>query len=189
MQNFIRLFASFIPWSVLGWIMKNNIQMEYKIITWIFLSVIMIVINLRYLNAGDPVSTSNIFSFIFIFINHFTLKVNLLITHPATVCYCVMAASALLSVILKKPFTIHYAGVSIPQEKRNHPTFMKINNIITTMWLFIFAVNALVNYFFNYTFEVRLVSLGIIVIGIVTSIYIPNIMRRHYRKLSDKSFI
>lgn len=184
MQSFIRLFASFIPWTIFAWIMKTDIQLGNKIFIWLVLLTFMLWVNHRFLKVGDPIALSNIGTFIFIFINFFTFHIEFPMRHPATVCYGLMASSALLSILFEKPFTINYVGNDIPDEKKKHPVFIHINQVITFVWVSVFSVNATINFFFGYTVEVRVFSFFVIIIGIVASDYIPKIMRKYYRKQS-----
>lgn len=184
MQSFIRLFASFIPWSVLSWVMKTGLLVEYKVAVWLVLVLFMLGINFRLLTAGDPVAFSNIGAFIFIFINFFTLKIRFLMIHPAAVCYGVMATAVFLSVLLQRPFTINYVGVSVPEEKKRHPVFRQINYVISLVWGGVFIVNATVNYFYHYSVATRIFSLCVVISGILASGYITGAMRRYYRRKS-----
>ncbi|MCS3429893.1 hypothetical protein [Klebsiella sp. BIGb0407] len=184
MQNFIRLFASFVPWSVLAWVMKTHIELEYKTIIWLALVTFMVCLNFRFLKLGDPVAFSNIGCFIFIFINYFTFHLDFPMQHPATLCYGLLLSAALVSVALKRPFTINYVGDNIPEEKKKHPVFISINQIITIVWFLVFIVNAVINYFFVYTIEIRMLSFLVIVIGMLASSYLPGVMRKYYRNKS-----
>ena len=134
MLNYIRLFASFMPWSILAWVMKTNIELEYKTIIWLLLITFMVCLNFRFLKVGDPVAYSNIGCFIFIFINYFTFRLEFPMQYPATLCYGLLSSAALTSIVLKKPFTINYVGSNIPEEKKKYLVFIFINQIVTIVY-------------------------------------------------------
>lgn len=164
--------------------MKTHCELEYKTIIWFILVAVKACLNLRFLKVGDPIAFSNIGCFIFIFINYFTFRLMFPMQHPATLCYGILLSSALASVALKRPFTINYVGSHIPEEKKKHPVFISINQIITVVWSVVFTVNATINYFFVYTIGIRMLSFLVIVIGILTSHYLPGMMRKYYRNQS-----
>ncbi len=70
---------------------------------------------------------------------------------------------ALLTVIIRKPFTITYAKVTVSSDKWKHPTFIKINMIISLVWAIIFLseyVLKILNVPYYTTFNILLVVIG-----------------------------
>lgn len=52
-----------------------------------------------------------------------------------------LAAITLVSIIIRKPFTMQYARESVPKEYWDTPQFLRANLVITWVWLAAFAVN------------------------------------------------
>lgn len=55
----------------------------------------------------------------------------------------VIFAIALLSILIRMPFTIQYARESVPREQWHAPLFLHINYVITWAWVIAFAAMAL----------------------------------------------
>lgn len=58
----------------------------------------------------------------------------------------VIFAIALLSILIRMPFTIQYARESTPREYWDSPVFLRINYVITWAWVAAFAVMAISGY-------------------------------------------
>ena len=44
---------------------------------------------------------------------------------------------------MRQPFTLQYAKEQVPQEVWKHPSFMKINNLLTAVWAVAFGLMVL----------------------------------------------
>jgi hypothetical protein len=53
-----------------------------------------------------------------------------------------LAIIVLISLLIRRPFTLQYARETVPQEFWNHPIFIRTNNIISAAWLLCFIVSA-----------------------------------------------
>ncbi|MFW6151119.1 MAG: FAD-dependent oxidoreductase [Chloroflexota bacterium] len=62
--------------------------------------------------------------------------------------FSVLSLMAATSLAMKKPFTLQAARRDYPRQYWGHPLFVTVNNIITTVWLGIFLVSALLHWFF-----------------------------------------
>src|SRR3990167_162367 len=69
-------------------------------------------------------------------------------TNTWLISNCVLAAIALGSALIKKPFTMQYAKLEVAEQYWNGPLFKQINYTLTIMWGIIFLLTALVNYFY-----------------------------------------
>ena len=49
----------------------------------------------------------------------------------------------LASMAMRQPFTLQYAKEQVPQEVWKHPSFMKINNLLTAVWAVAFGLMVL----------------------------------------------
>ncbi|MGI8904643.1 MAG: hypothetical protein ACR2IP_13565 [Solirubrobacteraceae bacterium] len=57
-----------------------------------------------------------------------------------------IATVALLSILLRTPFTIQYARESVPREHWKSPRFIHINCVLAWTWTAAFAITAIVGY-------------------------------------------
>ncbi len=90
----------------------------------------------------------------------------------------VVVIAALLSVVLKKPFTIIYAKSSISSDKWNHPIFIKINNIISLAWVSIFLIEYLLK-LINVPYYV-IINIILIIVGLKFSQKFPDYYRNKH---------
>lgn len=124
---------------------------------------------------------NNILTVIILLVNYFIGWSTLLLKYPTVFCYLSLALVSLISLLMKKPFTIFYAGASVSDEERKHILFYLINKYITWGWVIIFFANCLLNAFFAWVPQLWLATMGLICVGILFSKYFPNIMRYFYR--------
>lgn len=74
------------------------------------------------------------------------------------------AAIAWGSILLQQPFTLQYAKEEVSEQYWTHPTFLRINNILTAAWGMIFVFNFLVN-----IFKVKLANIGLPLSSVLTN--------------------
>jgi hypothetical protein len=53
-----------------------------------------------------------------------------------------LALIVLVSLVIRRPFTLQYAKEQVPQQFWNHPIFLRTNDLITAAWLGAFLVAA-----------------------------------------------
>ncbi|WP_210523984.1 hypothetical protein [Pantoea ananatis] len=182
MNSLFKVILSFIPWSVYSWVMNTSLSFRDKFALWCLLLIFIVTINRHLLLQGEAITLSNLLSFIFIFVNYQFDLIPILTRYPASLCYLLLAIVAAGSLILKKPFTIKFAGDSLPEEKKRHKIFYLINRNITFIWLGVFMINCALNFYYSWSLTLRLVCLSLIVLALLASHYFPEIMRDHYRK-------
>lgn len=105
-------------------------------------------------------------------------------TYTSAVSYFAFALTGLLSLVLKKPFTIQYAKNSVSKEKWEHPVFIRINFILTTFWSGLFLINFILNCLPHWQEKqeiYRLISYFLTTIGIIFTIEYPKWYRERYR--------
>lgn len=54
-----------------------------------------------------------------------------------------LAATAVASLAVRKPFTLSMARTQVPEKFWNHPAFIRVNMVITSAWAAAFAVSAI----------------------------------------------
>ncbi|WP_245407036.1 hypothetical protein [Bartonella tribocorum] len=71
---------------------------------------------------------TNILTVIVLFVNYFAGWSTLLLNYPTFFCYLSLALVSLISLLVKKPFTIFYASAGVSEEKRKHILFYLIKH-------------------------------------------------------------
>ncbi|WP_273754848.1 hypothetical protein [Bartonella sp. MM73XJBT.G] len=123
---------------------------------------------------------TNILTIIVLFVNYFAGWSTLLLNYPTVFCDLSLALVSLMSLLVKKPFTIFYAPAGVSEEKRKHILFYLINKYIT-WWVIIFFANGLLVAFFAWPPKLWWGTMGLICAGMLFSKYLPNIMQYFYR--------
>lgn len=176
------IIISFIPWSIYSWVIHENVlsTIESFIILGIIVLLILLI-NRKIIMQGEPIVITNLIAVFILFVNYFYEYSNMLLEYPTSFCYLSLALVSFLSLVVKKPFTMHYARDGVSEEKRKHILFYTVNKYISLAWALIFTINGFINIFFKWTPELRLVTIAFICIGIFLSKYVPNIVRNHNR--------
>ncbi|WP_375619697.1 MULTISPECIES: hypothetical protein [unclassified Bartonella] len=176
------IIISFIPWSIYSWVINGNVLtlVERSLILTVLL-LFIIALNIKIIRQGEPVMITNILTFIVLFVNYFAGWSTLLLNYPTVFCYLSLALVSLMSLLVKKPFTIFYAPAGVSEEKRKHILFYLINKYITWIWVIIFFANGLLGAFFTCSPQLWLVTMSLICVGILFSKYLPNIIQYFYR--------
>jgi len=151
---------------------------------FIILSLIVLailVINRKIIKEGEPVVITNLVTVFILFVNYFGEYSQLLNEYSTSFCYICLAFVSFVSLVIKKPFTIYYAKVGVSEEKQKHILFYMINKYITLAWVIIFTINGVLNLLFEWSAELRMVTIGFICVGVYLSKYLPRFIRNHYR--------
>ncbi|WP_208440708.1 hypothetical protein [Bartonella raoultii] len=176
------IIISFIPLSIYSLVINENVLTQVErslILTMILLSII--AANIKIVWQGEPVMITNILTVIVLFVNYFAGWSTLLLNYPTVFCYLSLSLVSLMSLLVKKPFTIFYASAGVSEEKRKHILFYLINKYITWIWVIIFFANSLLGAFFAWTPKIWWGTTGLICAGILFSKYLPNIILYFYR--------
>ena len=182
MNRLFKVVLSFIPWSIYSWVMQTSLSFSDKMSIWFLLLIFIVTVNRHLLLKGEAITLANLFSFVFIFVNYQFDWIPLLMRYPASMCYLLLSLVSVGSLIVKKPFTMSFAGDSLSDEKRKHKIFYLINRNITLVWLGVFTINCALNYYYTWSLTLRLVSLSLVMLALVASRYFPEIIRDHYRR-------
>ncbi|HEY5339162.1 MAG TPA: hypothetical protein VIJ85_13225 [Rhizomicrobium sp.] len=94
---------------------------------------------------------------------------------------------ALVSIALRKPFTLEYTREDVPEDLRETPLFIRANYILTAVWALAFAVMAAADTYatFNKKFPLSLdvaAGLGALALAIVFTVRYPATSRLAVRR-------
>ena len=110
---------------------------------------------------------------------------------PWIISNLLLAIISWFSLMLHKPITMQYAKTEVPSEKWIHPTFIKINNVLTAAWGVIFTLSfvchVILFYFKNYRHIIVSMIYMLSVLGILFIVYYPKYERNRNKKNSYQS--
>ncbi|MGC8913057.1 MAG: NAD(P)-binding protein [Thermoplasmata archaeon] len=99
-------------------------------------------------------------------------KLNIFVEKSGFLGYFVLFLMALISIIIKRPFTLLVSKKDYPEAYWKDKLFLAINNIITGVWAAVFLANSIIFLLLSMPFTVIL-SITLIALGIVFSILFP----------------
>ncbi len=176
-----KIIISFIPWSIYSWVISGNVltQVERSLILIVILLSI-IAVNIKIVRQGEPVIITNILTVIVLFVNHFAGWSTLLLNYPTVFCYLSLALVSLMSLLVKKPFTIFMLLLVFLKKNANISYFIASINILHGFGSSSFCQWSSSG-FFAWTLQLWLVTMGLICAGLLFSKYLPNVMQYFYR--------
>lgn len=132
------MIKSFLPWILFFLLAGNSNQsLETAIIA---ATIASIIFDLKYLKKGFVLSWGTTIFFTSIFFAVVILKNQSIAKYTPFLCNAALAVIAWISLLIKKPFTNQYAKETVPAEQWQHPLFIKINYILTSVWAMLFSV-------------------------------------------------
>lgn len=163
------ILISFIPW-IIYWIlcsMGNTLGVLIPLI--ISLILINPQVQRRDFNWMDITSLlyfsiANVATFIF--------NVSVFMEQNGFMGYFVLFLMALISIIVKQPYTLQVSKRDYPEVYWKDKSFLAINNLITAVWAGIFLSNAVIFLFFSFPFTVILSNV-LVALGIIFSTIFP----------------
>jgi len=165
----VYILISFIPWT-LYWTL-TGVRKPLGVAV-AFLAAVLLVISEavnRSFNLMDLVSVA---FFGVAALVTFGLKSGLFIDNSGFLGYLALFIMAVVSLILKQPYTLQVSKRDYPETYWQDPTFVMINNIITGLWAFIFLANSITYVLSHFPFNV-VVSNALVALGILFSIVFP----------------
>jgi carotenoid cleavage dioxygenase len=133
------IFLGFLPWilyfTLLG---KAPSQLHFAITV---AAITAIVLELKSLKKGFILSWGTLIFFVFLYIAVVILKNAWIAQHEWIFSNGMLSLIAFGSLAIQCPFTLQYAREQVPEEKWQHPVFIRINFILTTAWGFAFLLS------------------------------------------------
>ena len=163
------MIISFVPWIVY-WVLCGTGNATGIVIALVIASLLTIPqirrmdFNLMDLTSLLYFGTATISTFIF--------NLNVFVERSGFLGYFALFLMALVSVIIKQPFTFQASKRDYPEIYWKERSFIVINNLITGAWAGIFIANATIFLLLNRSFAVIL-SNTLIAFGIAFSIIFP----------------
>ena len=95
-----------------------------------------------------------------------------------------LALIVLVSLVIRRPFTLQYAREQVPRQFWNNPIFLRTNDLITFVWFFAFLVSAACDaaavWWPSLPLAAEIVaSLGVFIFAVWFSVWYPKHVRRN----------
>jgi len=165
------ILVSFTPW-IIYWVLCGY-GFEYGLIVSYIASLTIAVAGFlrRSIYLMDMVS---LIFFTIATIYTYLTGSNLFIVENGFLGYMTLFIMAVLSIVVKKPYTLQVSKHDYPEIYWRDKSFLMINNIITLAWSIIFLANALI-YLYNKTILSIILTNALIAVGVVFSTIFPII--------------
>ncbi len=170
------------PWVVFSLVLRFG-SLHAITIAWIVFFVLQFTFGLKYFKALNPLSYVSLLLFAFLFLNSLNLWFLWGIVYAAPICYGAFTLTALVSVLVNRPFTLTHARMQTPREFWQHPVFLTINKHLSLFWAAAFAVNCIAM-----LFEHQVLWLSLIVTYVVlgSAIWFTERYPAYYRERAKK---
>ncbi len=148
----LSIAVSFIPWIVY-WILNGNgnVLSTVSIIVPFAISLVIIIPQIRK-SDFNLMDIASMLYFSIATVGTFIFNLNIFVERSGFLGYLALSFMALFSLVIKQPFTFQVSKKDYPESYWKDGSFLKINKIITIVWLAIFLLNAFIfllldNYF------------------------------------------
>ena len=132
------ILKGFLPWILFFVLMgSNQTQMDIAIIT---AAITAVFLEIEFLKKGFILSWGTLIFFLFMTITVVIFRMDAIIQYASVLSHAVLASIAAVSLLVRKPFTIQYAKLEVDKVKWETLVFIRINYILTTIWLIIFLI-------------------------------------------------
>lgn len=101
-------------------------------------AVLAIFLERKDIWKGFILSWGTVLFFLFMFFAVIVFKNTWISQHAWIFSNGTLAFITWFSILIGKPFTIQYAREQVPKDKWNHPVFIRINYILSSVWGIIF---------------------------------------------------
>jgi all-trans-retinol 13,14-reductase len=163
------IFVSFIPWIVY-WILCGTGNV-LGIIVPLVISLLLVTPQIRKWDFNLMDLTSVLY-FSIATAGTFIFNLNIFVESSNFLGYSVLFFMALFSLIIKQPWTLQCSKKDYPEIYWKDESFLAINNLITTVWVAIFLLNAIIFLLLSEPFTVVFSNI-LIAFGIIFSIVFP----------------
>ncbi|MDD5680018.1 MAG: hypothetical protein PHI59_02120 [Candidatus Omnitrophica bacterium] len=131
------MFITFIPW-LLFWLLLILHKAEPAAVMGCIASLAIVITNSVKGKSIKPMQVMTLLFFIVLSVRAIfsDLEQHWLWMRIANMLY--LALIALISILLKQPFTLQYAREQVPKKMWQDPEFIKTNYIVSWAWFFVF---------------------------------------------------
>jgi hypothetical protein len=177
------IFFSFLPWIVF-WVLsgRNNYQ-----IATLAAAAVVIFLNVRDIRKRSIkiLDLGTLIFFIILAGLSFSSEAVWIDHYSAPLSDGAMFLIALISLVIRRPFTLQYAYEQVDPKFWNTPGFYTTNRTISTVWCVAFAVNAILSYsYVNHPYILDWVIHILVLVGAIKfTAWYPDFIRAKAARL------
>jgi len=172
-------YLNLLMLGYLPWVIVDNLSKYVNIWIAIVIAIALITVpTIKSIKEKDFVSL--------VFVSGFLAYIISLL-YNAHICelyssniLLIVVVVAMLSVIIKKPFTIAYAKKTISADKWTNPLFIKINILISLLWSGIFLMEYIIKII--KLPNTSIISAALVILGIGISKHFPDYYKQKHIK-------
>ena len=182
-----KIIIGILPWATFN-LLLHFTPPRYLLLIWLLLIVSQLILGWRALHEGNPVAIVALGLFLGLFANGYTGLLPWVNDYASTLCYAVLAITALATVLLRAPFTATQGRRYVPQEFWQHPNFIRINQHLSLAWAVTFAMNGvLMLWSHSWPLSAQLACYVSLAAAIVFSDRYPARARQRATELAEQS--
>ena len=173
-----RILKGALPFLVIA-VVSRTLPQDWVALSWAVLICLQVGLGWRHLLAGNMIAWAGV-ALLTVFLANDSLALSRWMDHNATMLfYTVFAATGFASVLLRRPFSLAQARLTVPAEYWSHPIFLAINRVVSLAWSTTFLSCALLAFWSRLGPETTpAVCYGLIVMTMVFTDRYPAFVRQ-----------
>ncbi|RLE72917.1 MAG: all-trans-retinol 13,14-reductase [Thermoprotei archaeon] len=164
--------VSFIPW-IFYWSI-SPINTLYGLMLGLFssLTICLLGLRIRVLNSVNIVSLGFFVLGLVSLLSGFNI-----FDYGGFLSYLTLFLTTLHTILKKEPFTLQFSRIDYPKPYWNDTNFLKVNYILTYVWLLIFFVNSILSLA---PYPLSLASIPLVIGGVLFSFLSPPLLVKRF---------
>lgn len=142
------IFFSLVPW-IIFWVFLTLRMIEAAALGGFAFALIVIFFDVWKKRSMKVLQLGTVVFFLVIAIAAYVVDLDLLGRWVNSSGSIALALIVLISIVIKKPFTLQYAKESTPEEYWESPTFIHVNYVISWAWCLMMSINAILSVLFT----------------------------------------
>ncbi|MBN2126559.1 MAG: hypothetical protein JW821_19825 [Deltaproteobacteria bacterium] len=140
------IFLSFLPWIVF-WVLSGRDNYEIAALAAV---AAVLFLNIRDMRRRSMkiLDVGTLVCFLLLVLVGFTSEAKWIDHYAAPLSNAALFVIALVSILIRRPFTLQYAREQVDPKFWNTPGFYSVNLAISSVWCAAFAVTAILSYLY-----------------------------------------
>ncbi len=135
------ILKGFLPWLIFfAFVDGTLLGLKIGVIGGL---LCLLILNRNSIKRRFILDLATLTIFIFLLVIGVYLQQPVIIKYAILIGYTALTLTCFLSLIMKKPFTLQYARLSVHKLFWNNPLLLRVNTRITLAWMLIFLLNTL----------------------------------------------
>ncbi len=175
-----RLTIVLLPWFVLS-VVTRHVPPQWGAVLWIAFIALGALRSRMAKRPLNPLPFAAIVTILGLTANGYLRFSTWASENGSALCYAAFAVTALVTVLLRAPFSVAYAKAMVPAALWSHPIFLRVNNNVSLVWTLVFALNAVINASVHEFWIAQPTSFALLAAAIVYSDVYPSMVRLRYQ--------